>query len=262
MGRYFIELSYNGAKYHGWQTQPGVPTVQKAIEDALAMALRRPTPVVGAGRTDTGVNALAMMAHADLPDMDEKTAAKLIGSLNSILRRDIVIRKLIPVPDNAHARFDASSRTYRYFIHHSPSPFLNDFSLYCRPLDYEKMNLAAGHLLHVTDFTSFAKLHSDTRTNICHVSEAQWIDIGQDRHTFVITADRFLRNMVRAIVGTLIEVGRGKMSLDGFAEVISRHDRCAAGTSVPPHPLFLWSVTYPFIPRETDCGNAYDVTAL
>lgn len=262
MGRYFIELSYNGAPYHGWQTQPGVITVQQTIEEALSTVLRHPTPIVGAGRTDTGVNAMMMMAHADMPDMDRAETDRLIRSLNAIIGRNIVIRRLIPVADNAHARFDATSRTYRYFVHHIHSPFLNDFSLYCRPLDYEMMNRAAARLLDVRDFTSFAKLHSDTKTNICDVSRARWIDLGSGRHAFVITADRFLRNMVRAVVGTLIEVGRGKMSIDDFDAVTKSLDRCAAGTSMPPHPLFLWSVTYPYITEDITPGGDIHVTVL
>ncbi len=244
--RYFIKLAYDGTPYHGWQSQPGgVATVQSVLEAALSTLLRYPVAVTGAGRTDTGVNARLMYAHVDLPattDVDN-----LPRKLNAILGKSIAVERLIEVPDTAHARFDALSRTYHYYLHHSRNPFLNAYSLYSNPLDYEKMNLAAQRLLTVEDFTSFAKLHTDTRTNICHLSHALWdkIDGDGDRYCFTVTADRFLRNMVRAVVGTLVDVGRGKLSLDGFEAVIEGRNRCLAGSSMPPHPLFLWDVTYP-----------------
>lgn len=252
LSRYFIKLAYDGAPYHGWQSQPGgVATVQSAIEGALSTLLRQPMAVTGAGRTDTGVNARLMYAHTDLPSGTDTDS--LPRRLNAILGPSIAIDSFIRVTPEAHARFDATSRTYRYFIHHSRNPFLNYYSLFSKPLDYEKMNEAAARLLSVSDFTSFAKLHTDNRTNICRLTHARWepLEGDGDRSCFVITADRFLRNMVRAVVGTLLDVGRGKLSADGFEAVIEGRDRCLAGTSVPPHPLFLWDITYPtsILPR-------------
>ena len=247
MSRYFMRLAYNGAPFHGWQIQPGDISVQEVVEDALAKVLRRPTPVTGAGRTDTGVNASCMWAHFDTPEPLTDPSAP-VRPLNAIVGRDIAIHEIRPVHDTAHARFDATSRTYHYYVHTVKSPFIYPHSWKApATLDFEAMNRAAAMLLDVRDFTSFAKLHTDARTNICDVRRAEWTDLGDGRHVFVITADRFLRNMVRAVVGTLIDVGRHKIDLDGFARIISLKDRCAAGTSMPPHPLFLHEVTYPYI---------------
>lgn len=246
--RYFIELAYDGAPYHGWQTQPGgVATVQSTLEEALTTLLRRPTQVTGAGRTDTGVNARQMYAHVDIPDGFD--VADLARRINAIVGQSISVRRFIAVAPDAHARFDATSRTYRYFVHHRRDPFVNHYSLFTAHLNYEAMNEAAERLTHVDDFTSFAKLHSDARTNICKVTHAGWTAIGgdADRYMFEITADRFLRNMVRAVVGTLVDVGRGKITLQQFDDIVTGRDRCLAGTSMPPHPLFLWQVTYPYI---------------
>lgn len=244
--RYFIHLAYCGARFHGWQSQPNAVTVQSAIEDALARFMRRPVPIVGAGRTDTGVNAHMMIAHADLK-IDPTLIPRLIAALNAMLGPDIAIRSLTPVHDDAHARFDATSRTYHYYSHDHKSPFLNQFSWQAPVgLDYDAMNQAASLMIGRRDFTSFSKLHTDTRTNICNLTQARWIDLGDSRHCFEITADRFLRNMVRAVVGTLVEVGRHKISPAQILDIIDSKDRCAAGTSMPPHPLFLWDITYPY----------------
>lgn len=251
MPRFFLHLCYNGAPFHGWQVQPGRPTVQQAVEDALYTVLRRPVAVTGAGRTDTGVNARMMMAHLDLTVAEAADPSDLLRKLNAVLGGDVVCLNLIQVADDAHARFDANARTYRYYVHHTRSPFMGERSLRCNALDYEAMNRAAATLTAVDDFTSFAKLHSDVSTNICRVSVARWVEIGQSRHYFEISANRFLRNMVRAVVGTLLEVGRGKMSLDGFRDVIERRNRCAAGTSVPGEPLYLWDIAYPYIDTAT-----------
>lgn len=242
-------MSYDGAPFHGWQTQPGVTTVQQTVEDALSTLMRRPVAITGAGRTDTGVNAMTMMAHVDLSDSEAADTGRIARGLNSICGPAIAVRRLIRVADDAHARFDASWRTYRYFVHDEKSPFLKSYSLLMPGLDYEAMNEAAARLLTVSDFTSFAKLHADTKTNICRVDAARWIDIAPGRHAFEITADRFLRNMVRAVVGTLVEVGRGKLTADGFSDIVGRRDRCAAGTSMPGHALFLWDIGYPYISR-------------
>lgn len=245
--RYFMTLSYLGAPFHGWQCQPGSVTVQEVIETALSRLMGRPMKITGAGRTDAGVNARKMVAHFDT---DEPVAdpERFTASLNAMVGRDIAIQKIERVADDLHARFDARSRTYHYYAVAEKSPFFHTLSWKApRGLDYEAMNRAADLLLATDDFTSFAKLHADTKTNICHVTHARWHRIegaGCEAWVFVITADRFLRNMVRAVVGTLVEVGRGKLDLEGFRAVIECRDRCAAGTSMPGHALYLWDVTY------------------
>lgn len=245
--RYFLHLAYNGAAYCGWQRQPNATGVQQVIEDALQTILRVPVSIVGAGRTDAGVHALCMYAHFDVEHTIDDSE-RLLRSLNHICGRDIVFYRLLPVADDAHARFDATSRSYKYFVTGRKSPFMYPYSWYSPCLlDYDKMNEAAAILSDVKDFTSFAKLHSDAKTNICDVKQAIWTQQGEHVHIFTITADRFLRNMVRAVVGTLVEVGRGKLSISGFRNIIEEKNRCAAGTSMPPHALFLWDVTYPYI---------------
>ncbi len=242
MARYFMTLAYRGVPFHGWQIQPGAVSVQEVIEQALTTLLRKPTSIVGAGRTDAGVNASMMVAHFDA---DRQLQPR---SVNSLVGKDIVVYDIRQVHDDAHARFDATSRTYHYKTVERRSPFLYPLTWYTpHPLDYDAMNRAAALLLEVEDFTSFAKLHSDAKTNICHVTRAEWVpDPTTGGMTFVITADRFLRNMVRAVVGTLVDVGRGKMTISDFAEIIAAKNRCAAGTSMPPHALYLHSVTYPY----------------
>ncbi|MBR5686096.1 MAG: tRNA pseudouridine(38-40) synthase TruA [Muribaculaceae bacterium] len=243
--RYFMKLGYRGAGYHGWQVQPQDASVQQTLEEAMATLLRVPTPVTGAGRTDAGVNARLMVAHFDT-EQPIDDVNKLVHSLNALLPPDIAIYSIAPVHDEAHARFDATSRTYKYFTVTHKDPFLYPLSWKCPPdLDFDLMNEAAAQLLDYTDFTSFSKLHTDVKTNNCRVTHAQWAREG-DQWVFTITADRFLRNMVRAIVGTLVEVGRHKMSVEEFCQVIERKDRCAAGTSMPGHALFLWDITYPY----------------
>jgi len=245
MTRHFIRLAYNGAPYHGWQRQPADISVQQVLEEALAMVFRRPCPVTGAGRTDTGVNATCMYAHVDIDTrLDDDRAT--VRALNAILGRDIAVYAVTPVAPDAHARFDATSRTYHYHVHTVKSPFRYAHSLQVRPdTDFGAINAAARMILDIDDFTSFAKLHTDTRTNICRVTRAEWVSDGAGAYTFVITADRFLRNMVRAVTGTLLEVGRHRLDADGLRRVIDARDRCAAGTSLPPHPLFLHDITYP-----------------
>lgn len=246
MSRYFLKLSYNGEHFHGWQTQPNAPSVQESIEYALSTILRTPVVITGAGRTDAGVHARKMFAHVDIkefPGLKEQ----FLRSLNSLLGKDIAVHDLINVPEDAHARFDATERTYRYYVHHSKDPFIHKQSFFCNRPDYEKMNIAAAKLLVIKDFTSFAKLHTDNKTNICHVTHALWTPIDTDCHVFTISADRFLRNMVRAVVGTLMDVGRGKLSINEFMDIVEKKDRCAAGTSMPAHALFLEDVKYPYI---------------
>ena len=249
--RYFLKISFQGAAYHGWQIQPRDVSVQETIEKALAMVLRHETPITGAGRTDAGVNATTMYAHFDTTDPID--SVQLVRSLNGILPQDIAIHAVIPVHDDAHARFDATSRTYKYFAHTAKSPLLRATSWQCSPdLDFALMNEAAKRLLDYEDFTSFSKLHTDVKTNNCHITHAQWtqcesIDTNVEQWVFTITADRFLRNMVRAIVGTLVEVGRHKITVDDFCRIIEQKDRCAAGTSMPAHALYLWNVKYPYL---------------
>lgn len=251
MQRYFMHLAYNGAPFHGWQFQPNATSVQETIERALATIFRTTVPVTGAGRTDTGVNARTMVAHLDLPAPIADTA-KTVRALNTLTGPDIAIYSLTPVHPDAHARFDATSRTYRYYVTHRKSPFLYPLTWQSpRPLDYEAMNRAAALLTDVSDFTSFAKLHSDAKTNICRVTEARWIPLSDGTGSyFQITADRFLRNMVRAVVGTLVDIGRGKMDLNDFRRIIDDRNRCSAGTSMPPQALYLWDITYPYYHPE------------
>lgn len=244
--RYFLKLSYNGAPFHGWQVQPNAVSVQSTIEEALSMVLRENIGIVGAGRTDTGVNARQMYAHFDY-DKEIPDFGKLINSLNRLVGKDIAIYDIIKVADDAHARFDATARTYKYFVTHQKSPFLYPLSWHCpQSLDYEKMNEACEVLKRHIDFTSFSKLHTDVKTNNCRIDYAHWQKEGE-MMVFTITADRFLRNMVRAVVGTLVEVGRGKISVDEFEQIILKKDRCSAGTSMPPQALFLWKVNYDYI---------------
>ncbi len=249
--RYFMRLSYRGEPFHGWQCQPGAISVQEVIEAALSKVLRSPMKIVGAGRTDAGVNARMMVAHFDTDTPLPLPAERLVGALNSLVGRDIAIHDVYEVDPGLHARFDATSRTYHYYAVCGKSPFLYPLSWRApQGLDYEMMNRAAQLLLTTSDFTSFAKLHTDAKTNICKVTHAQWHrvalpDPDTEAWVFIITADRFLRNMVRAVVGTLVDVGRGKLSVDDFAAIIERRDRCAAGTSMPPQALYLWDVTYP-----------------
>lgn len=245
MQRYFLTLAYRGAPFHGWQTQPGAVTVQQTIEEGISTILRSPVKITGAGRTDTGVNAACMVAHFDLPEPLAMEPKAFVKALNSILGKDIAIYDVRPVAPDMHARFSATSRTYHYYALTRKSPFFYPLAWQAPPaLDFEAMNRAARLLLTTSDFTSFAKLHSDARTNICRVSRAEWIPAGPDAMVFVITADRFLRNMVRAVVGTLVDVGRGKLTVEGFRDVIERRDRCAAGTSMPPQALYLYDITY------------------
>lgn len=249
-----MNLAYLGRNFHGWQRQPNAPSVQQALEEALATVLRTPVPVTGAGRTDAGVNASTMIAHIDLPEpLTDDT--RLVRAINSIVGPDIAVRWIRPVHADAHARFDATSRTYHYYAHTGRNPFAGGLSWQAPDtLDFDAMNRAATLLLTTSDFTSFAKLHTDVKTNICKVTCARWRHPmegervpGAATWIFEITADRFLRNMVRAITGTLVDVGRGKLTIGDFADIIGRRDRCAAGTSMPGEPLFLHSVTYPYI---------------
>ena len=245
MNRYFIYLAYNGAAYNGWQVQPNGMTVQQRLEEALALLLRQPVSIVGAGRTDAGVHARLMVAHFD---WEEHIAdlAFLAEKLNRVLPKDIAVYRIVPVKPDAHARFDATSRTYQYYITTRKDPFTHEFAYKLHgKLDVAAMNEACQALFDYIDFTSFSKLHTDVKTNNCRIMHAEWTADGEGRWVFSIQADRFLRNMVRAIVGTLLEVGRGRLTKEGLRKVIEAKDRCRAGVSVPGQALFLVNVTYP-----------------
>lgn len=244
MNRYFIELAYDGTNYHGWQIQPNGSSVQETLMKALATFLRQEVEVVGAGRTDAGVHARRMMAHFDIHR--ELDGAQVTDKLNRLLPPDISVYRVVPVKPDAHARFDATYRKYQYHVTTCKDPFSRQYAWRLfHPLDFEKINEAARTLFDYTDFTSFSKLHTDVKTNNCRIMHAEWTQVSDTEWVFTIQADRFLRNMVRAVVGTLVEVGRGKLSIDGFRRVIEQKDRCSAGSSVPGHALFLVDVGYP-----------------
>lgn len=242
--RYFIYLEFDGSAYSGWQIQPHSPSVQQTLEEALALFLRREVGVTGAGRTDAGVHASEMVAHFDLDEPQE--CAWMQNKLNGILPQDIAVHRIVPVRPDAHARFDAIARTYKYYVTLEKSAFHRDYSWFLpNEPDFGLMNQAAELLVETVDFTSFSKLHTDTRTNDCHVTEALWTPSEDGRMVFTVTADRFLRNMVRAIVGTLMDVGRHKLTIDGFRKIIESKDRCSAGDSAPAQGLFLYKIVYP-----------------
>ncbi len=245
--RYFIYLSYKGTNYSGWQIQPNASTVQETIEQALETILRKPCPIVGAGRTDAGVHAHQMVIHLDL-DLDLAGAEQLLFKLNRLLPRDIALHKVCAMTEDAHARFSATARTYHYYVHKDKDAFNEgqSYQLY-QEMDFDKMNEAAKLLANYSDFTSFSKLHTDAKTNTCHIREAYWSTNPNKEggYIFRITADRFLRNMVRAIVGTLFLVGRGKINLEDFCQIIEAKDRGRAGSSAEGYALFLEEISYP-----------------
>lgn len=243
--RYFIEFAYNGKNYHGWQSQPNAASVQETLGKAISVILRGEIELMGAGRTDTGVHAKQMFAHFDTEETLESDF--LVAKLNSYLPKDIVIYRIIQVSEEAHARFDAVKRTYEYHIHTYKNAFENESSWYVfQNLDLEKMNSAAKMLFDFQDFQCFSKVNTDVKTYNCKIIEANWQQKGE-KLIFTIAADRFLRNMVRAIVGTLVEIGSGKKALEDFKNIIESKDRTQAGTSVPAHGLYLTKVEYPYI---------------
>ncbi len=243
--RYFIELSYLGTAYHGWQRQNNAPTVQEFVEDGLSTILRCKTVVTGCGRTDAGVHAKQFYLHFDNSDIENPE--KLAFALNGILPLDISIHGIQEVKDDAHTRFDATARSYEYWIHQKKNPFVNGLSHFFRlNLDIEAMNEAAKLLLSTTEFGAFCKAGSDNKTMHCDVSEAYW-EVREEQLIFHITADRFLRNMVRAIVGTLMSVGQGLTSLGKFQEIINSQNRSEAGLSAPGHGLYLAKIKYDYI---------------
>lgn len=242
--RYFLQLSYKGTNYHGWQIQPNAISVQEVIENALSTLLREKISVVGAGRTDTGVHASFFVLHFDTEN-ENIEPGNLVYKLNNFLPHDIAVQNLWKVKNNAHARFDALSRTYKYFILTEKDPFKVETSYkYIPTLDIQKMNEAAKLLFEFDDFTSFSRLHSDVKTNNCKISRAEWKQEGTQL-VFTIKADRFLRNMVRAVVGTLLEVGKGKLTINEFKNIIELKNRGAAGASAPAAGLFLVDIEYP-----------------
>lgn len=247
MPRYFIEISYNGSCYSGWQNQPNAVTVQQTIEKSFSVIRQKETYIVGAGRTDAGVHARRMVAHVDMEENIEE-AKQIIKKLDRFLPKDISVYSIREVKEDAHARFDAISRSYKYYVSSVKDPFNQETVLKMyKPLDFVLMNDAAKYLLGKKDFTSFSKLHTDVKTNICNVSEAFWEkDEKSNMWIFNITADRFLRNMVRAIVGTLFLVGWRKISVNDFREIIESKDRSKAGSSADAHALFLERVVYPY----------------
>ena len=244
--RYFIEISYNGKNYHGWQIQPNVISVQETLMKALSTVLRKEINVVGAGRTDTGVHASQLYAHFDVDLSINENEIK--QKLNSFLPDDLVVNTIFMVKENAHARFDATSRSYEYRIWIGRNPFLleTSYQLHQQQLDIKKMNDAADLLSEYTNFKCFSKSKTDVKTYDCVITDAKWVLEGS-MLKFHISADRFLRNMVRAVVGTLLDVGLSKITIEDFANIIESEDRRKAGLSVPPQGLFLTKVEYPEI---------------
>ena len=258
--RYFIFFAYDGTNYHGWQIQPNANSVQQELQHALSTILRKNIEVVGAGRTDTGVHARHMAAHFDWAvDTRDETEPQggdketklpmaldqLAYRLNRILPRDIAVYEVREVSPEMHARFSATSRTYHYYIHTQKDPFERHYSLQTHyPLDFDKMNEAAEHFLHHDDYAAFCKAGADNKTTICHVTAARWVQTSPTTWYFEITANRFLRNMVRAVVGTLIDVGRGKITMEQFIDILHNGTRSDAGESMPGNALFLEDVEY------------------
>lgn len=243
MQRYFINLSFDGKRYHGWQIQPNGISVQEELQRGLSLLLRREVEVMGAGRTDSGVHARTMVAHFDNPEAID--ANQLCYRLNRVMPTDIAINSIYPVDEEMHARFSATNRTYRYFVHTKRDPFCRDYSVEMHyPINFELMNESAKMLLDAEDFKAFCKSNHDAKTTLCDVRTARWVQIDDSHWYFEISANRFLRNMVRAVVGTLIEVGRGRMSIAKMRSVVYEGTRCDAGESMPAHGLFLWEVEY------------------
>lgn len=245
--RYFIRFAYDGTNFHGSQSQPNGVTVQETMEQALALIFRESVPLTFAGRTDAGVHAREMYAHFDLPlGIDTSIIHNLAFRLNGILPDTIAIYDILPVIDEAHARFSATRRTYEYHVIDHKDPFLLPYATRLRtPLNYAAMNEAALYLIGRQDFASFCRTHTDVKTTICNLTQAQWREVGDGHAIFTIAADRFLRNMVRAVVGTLFLVGQGKMNKEQFAQVINQHQRSAAGDSAPAQGLYLTRIDYP-----------------
>lgn len=248
MARYFLKLSYNGTHFNGWQVQDNTAnTVQQVLQEKMSLLLKEEIELVGCGRTDAGVHAKNYIAHFDSDRKDLITnKSHWLYKFNTILPPEISVQNITEVDEEAHARFDAVSRTYYYFLHQQKNPFIERFSYYVHgDVDFELMNKAALILLQYQDFTSFSKLHTQTKTNNCKITKAVWHKIGENEWRFTIRADRFLRGMVRAIVGTLLQVGRNKITLEEFKKIIEAKDRAKAGNNVPGNALFLTAIEYP-----------------
>ena len=255
--RYFIELAYDGTNYHGWQVQPNAVTVQELLDKALTTLLRQPVETTGCGRTDTGVHAKDFFVHLDVEapqppeggaeDAFQKTPLNGVRGLNALLPKDIAIKNIIPVHADAHARFDATLRSYEYHIHFEKNPFLNGYSwlLRDRP-NLQLMNQAAAIVMEYTDFSCFSKSNTQVKTNNCKIAKAEWVET-ENGIVFHISADRFLRNMVRAIVGTLLMVGKGEMQPEDIRQIIESKNRSNAGMSVPACGLYLTKIKYPYL---------------
>ena len=241
--RYFIHFAYDGTNYHGWQIQPDANSVQEELQKALSVLLRHDVEIVGAGRTDAGVHARQMVAHFEWDgQLDCQQTAYRLGRM---LPRDIAIYRIEPVADDMHARFSAVRRTYHYYLHTERDPFCRQYSCELHyDLDFERMNEAGRILCTYEDFGAFCKSHSDVKTTLCRVSEAHWIQVDSTHWYFRISANRFLRNMVRAVVGTMIDVGRGRITLDDFRKIVEGKQRTQAGESMPAHALFLEEIEY------------------
>ncbi len=256
--RYFIHFSYDGTAYHGWQMQPNALTVQQVLQGAVSTLLRQETPLTAAGRTDAGVHARQMYAHFETEKLEDRE--QLVYRLNSLLPEDIGVREIFPVPDEAHARFSATGRSYEYWVSYQKDPFLRDHALWVKQeLDVRAMNEAAELLLEHRDFECFSRSQSDVKTFICDVRRAEWIQEEQ-KLVFHITADRFLRNMVRAVVGTLLQVGMGKIGKEDVNAIIKSKDRGEAGASVAAKGLYLTRVDYPeslMIYRDDQAGRSH-----
>ena len=246
--RYFLKLAYNGKNYFGWQMQPNQISIQEVLNKVLSLLLKEDINVTGAGRTDTGVHAKEFYAHFDTSCVfTDENKQDFICRINSFLPQDIIVYNILKVNDKAHARFNALSRTYKYYVTTKKNPFAIEFShrIFYTP-NIEKMNICCEKMMNYTDFTSFSKTHTQTQTNNCNITKAVWVyDEDKDLFIFEITADRFLRNMVRAITGTLLDVGREKISITDFCTIIEQKNRSNAGVSLPAHALFLEKITYP-----------------
>ncbi len=241
--RYFVELAYDGTNYHGWQMQPNAISIQQVLQEQFSVLFQQKIAITGCGRTDTGVHARQFFAHFDLHESIDLD--KACFALNNMLPPDIGLKRIFQVHEEAHSRFDAISRTYQYFIHYSKDPFVRYTSYKCRrELDIDRMNAASKLLFNYQDFTSFSKIQTDTKTNNCEMMQAYWEPFGRGV-VFTVQANRFLRNMVRAIVGTMLDVGWYKISPDQVGQIVEAKDRSAAGTSVPAHGLFLTQIKYP-----------------
>lgn len=249
MHRYFVHLAYKGTSFHGWQIQPNAPSVQEELNKVFSVLLKNPIETTGCGRTDTGVHASSFVAHFDCIN-EVEDPGKLVFQANALLPLSIRVYQILKMPDEAHSRFDAIRRSYSYYISRYPNPFNTDFTWFNnRPVDLALMNEAASRCKQHQDFTCFSKSGGQQQTNNCTIYQCEW-KTNEKILQFDVSANRFLRNMVRAMVGTMIDVGTGKMSLDTFTEILNKGSRSDAGQSVPPQGLFLEEVVYPYFHPE------------